>query len=325
MIDNNLTALIEIIEDKLQRYILNVISNISIKRGKIKKLALTPVDKTYPPGVTTEQILNDPDNTIVDVVPQYRESLPGEVCLLPKEAKDKVIISMVEAHKIIQQIKNGIISINYTDERQCQKIITERLTGKIPVLIDLKNTISQSIVFNQDIKDGADELLSMAEKLITEINNNSVPQPKVSHAKSGKMDESRQDNDKAPSKGRSPISKKPIISEYLLSDIHRVCNNNQFDSISLDDFKVAINSPGNQLMAIKKGENLRVYYLISRLKGSISNNKDAGVWLNSILNTLGIKESTYKSKYSDVGKDDLNSKNEEFKSALDEIFDRHDT
>ena len=175
MIDSNLTALIENIEDKLQKYILDVIHNVSVKRGKITKLIFTSTEKSYPRDTTSEQILNDPDNIVIDVVPKHGVDLPGEVCILPQEAKERVINSMVAAYQTIQHIKNNIISLNYTNEAQGRKIVNERLIDKVPVLTDLEKALGQSIIFNRDIKNNGNELLDMTRKLIREISNDTQP------------------------------------------------------------------------------------------------------------------------------------------------------
>lgn len=116
----------------------------------------------------------------------------------------------------------------------------------------------------------------------------------------------------------------PLFSEYLISDIHKMCNRVQFADITSDGFKAIINDPasGGGKLIIRKGENLRVYYLIDRLKKTISDDNRGAIWLWGILTRLGIKESTYKSKYTEVGKDDLNERNKSFKNELDEVFRR---
>jgi hypothetical protein len=76
----------------------------------------------------------------------------------------------------------------------------------------------------------------------------------------------------------------PLFSEYLISDIHKMCNGVQFADISSDVFKTIINDPtsdGGKLI-MHKGENLRVYHLINSLKKTISDNNRGATWLRSL-------------------------------------------
>lgn len=115
-----------------------------------------------------------------------------------------------------------------------------------------------------------------------------------------------------------------IFSDYLLSDIHRLCNGVQFNTSSLEKFKATINNPANNVgvITICNGEKIRVYHLIDRLAKTITKDKERDEWLNAILPCLGIKTNTYRSKYADVGKDELNDKNKTFRSALTKILTR---
>ena len=169
MIDNNLTTLIENIEDKLQKHILDAISSVHIKRGKTKRLIITPLDKTYPADTTTDQILNDPDNIIIDVKPQQDIALPNESILLPKVKQEEIINRMVVAYRTIQSIKNNIMSLRYSDKQKSQDIVNDLLKDKASILSSLESVLANSTIFNLEFQEYRTELISMIKKLNNEI------------------------------------------------------------------------------------------------------------------------------------------------------------
>jgi hypothetical protein len=113
-----------------------------------------------------------------------------------------------------------------------------------------------------------------------------------------------------------------LFSEYLLSDIHKLCNGVQFETTTSDEFKDAMNDPANNgaKLKIRENEKVRVYHLIRHIKGKVANKDKSAIWLKDILKALNVKEVTYKSKYTEVENDDLNSKNKDFKEKLEQIL-----
>lgn len=109
-----------------------------------------------------------------------------------------------------------------------------------------------------------------------------------------------------------------LFDEYLLYRIHELCNGVQFECLSSDDFKNAINSPADYggKLAIRKNETMRVYHLIRSLKKELKNQEQSAIWLTDILAALNIKESTYCSKYAEVDNDTLGKKNKVFRHNL---------
>ena len=115
------------------------------------------------------------------------------------------------------------------------------------------------------------------------------------------------------------------FSHYLLSDIHKLCNDKLFVQMEVNVFQSIINNPqtANHIIQIKHGEKARAYHLIYKLGTFISSPDECRSWRTSLLTHLGIKESTYNSKYKEVENDDLNDKNISFKSDLDAVLNKN--
>lgn len=107
---------------------------------------------------------------------------------------------------------------------------------------------------------------------------------------------------------------------YLVSRIHRICNNIQFENMTELDLYAILNlQPANVGIVIKPDERMRVYYLVHKLYEYLKTD-DRTQWRSRILKTFGITEKSYKSKYKEPASDVPGRKSEEFVSEIDEIF-----
>jgi hypothetical protein len=107
----------------------------------------------------------------------------------------------------------------------------------------------------------------------------------------------------------------------LVSQIHRQCNNIQFENLSETDFYALLNlQPCNSRLTIKDREGIRVCYLIHKLYEYLQTDSRAQ-WRSAILASAGIKEEYYKSKYKEPLSEIPSQKNERFARCIDQIFD----
>lgn len=106
----------------------------------------------------------------------------------------------------------------------------------------------------------------------------------------------------------------------VVSAIHKLCNDEQFESISeLDLYSILNNQPCLATLKIKSGEKTRVCYLLHRLSERL---KCVGKteWRNEMLSKLNISQSYYASKYKEPESDIPSRKSEEFAGELREIL-----
>ena len=180
MDNTDLTKLIENIEDNLSSHITDIESLMKTEVGEITKLIFTKPNKTYPLTVTTEDVLNDPENIVVDVIEHSPfPAIKNLACILPKDKRDELLSKMQIGLSTIQDIKNQIISLGYTNRQVGTEITDERLKSKIPALTALEYAITQSNIGNQEVRESGSELLCMIKKLVSEIEkmDNKVVQP----------------------------------------------------------------------------------------------------------------------------------------------------
>lgn len=108
----------------------------------------------------------------------------------------------------------------------------------------------------------------------------------------------------------------------LIAAVHELCDGQQFESILPIEFFNAINLQGDSKLTIRKGEKVRVCYLLSCLQSKLEEEKRNN-WLNSMLAFLGIQMSFYRSKYREPVSDMPSRANENFAEALNEIMKNH--
>lgn len=114
--------------------------------------------------------------------------------------------------------------------------------------------------------------------------------------------------------------KEVLFTMELIANIHRLCNTQQFENTSEIGLYDALNFPASSTsLKIKKGERIRVCYLISKLYDSL-NSELRTEWRETILATLHIKESFYQSKYKEAGQDWASNTSREFARDLNEFF-----
>jgi hypothetical protein len=106
----------------------------------------------------------------------------------------------------------------------------------------------------------------------------------------------------------------------LVSLIHQECNNIQFENLSETDFYALLNlQPCNSKLTVKSDEKARVCYLIYKLYEYLKTESRAQ-WRTAILESAGIKEEYYKSKYKEPLSEIPSRKNEHFARCIDRIF-----
>lgn len=120
-----------------------------------------------------------------------------------------------------------------------------------------------------------------------------------------------------------PLKEKTFISMRLASEIHELCNNNQFELLSETDFYQLLNNlPAKATLTIKPGEKNRVYFLIHKILETIAEN-DKKEWKNYIFHKLDIQEAQYKSKYREPISQLPSKKSKEFAGKLEKIFSNY--
>jgi hypothetical protein len=170
MMDNNLTILIENIEDKLTKYCSDIINPIDVGKAGITSFVIAPADKVYPLTATTEDILNDPENIVVNVVPKYRPIFKGSVCILPEKTLNDLLPKMQIGSNTIRNIKNNLASLSYTDKQISVDVVKNELIDKIQTLEALKYALERSIICHPEIRQWSAELLEKLIQLLDRIN-----------------------------------------------------------------------------------------------------------------------------------------------------------
>ena len=106
----------------------------------------------------------------------------------------------------------------------------------------------------------------------------------------------------------------------LVSLIHSECNNIQFENISeLSLYSLLNLQPGNAKLNIKFGEKGRMSYLISKLYDYLKNDNKKD-WRTAILESVGIDEGYYQSKYKEPVSEFPSKKSKEFAERISKIF-----
>ncbi|MCC8089183.1 MAG: hypothetical protein LIO79_07970 [Rikenellaceae bacterium] len=107
----------------------------------------------------------------------------------------------------------------------------------------------------------------------------------------------------------------------LVSAIHNVCNNIQFENIAEVDLYAILNlQPTNAHLILKTGERTRMCYLIHKLYEYLKTDNRAQ-WRGIMLKNLEIREDFYKSKYKEAASELTGRKSESFAQRIDDIFE----
>ncbi len=118
---------------------------------------------------------------------------------------------------------------------------------------------------------------------------------------------------KAVAKSSIENAKSELFDMELIGALYKLCNQNQFENITQPDFYNALTSINSKkkLKCVKR-QNLKVYYLISRLKTKILDKSIAQEWDTSMIKALGLDPNTYNKK--------KNQANQEFKEEIDKLI-----
>ena len=129
-----------------------------------------------------------------------------------------------------------------------------------------------------------------------------------------------------PQKSSETINRDKNMSYFpmgLVSSIHELCNDKQFEDTTEIDFFHSLNLyPNYKPITPKKGEKTRICYLINQLSNTLSQEKK-DLWLKDFLKSIGIDYSFYRAKYRDAVGDLPSEANQEFAEALKEIFQKN--
>ena len=110
------------------------------------------------------------------------------------------------------------------------------------------------------------------------------------------------------------------FSTELLSLIHKICVEEQFENISQTDFYANINLyPCKNKLKIKTREKIRVCYLIFLMSEKLTK-QYRDEWRSQILKLLYIDESYYRSKYKEPVSDFPSDSNQKFAKEMESIF-----
>ena len=116
------------------------------------------------------------------------------------------------------------------------------------------------------------------------------------------------------------VSSAAYFDMGLVSAIHKLCNDQQFEAISeLDLYAMLNNQATLAVLKIKSGEKTRICYLIHCLSEKIKG-ADKAVWRVEMLRKLEISESYYGSKYREPVSDIPSQKSAQFAKELKSIL-----
>jgi len=106
----------------------------------------------------------------------------------------------------------------------------------------------------------------------------------------------------------------------LVSQIHNECNNIQFDNLSELNLYALLNlQPTNAKLNVKSGEKGRMSYLISKFYDYLKTDNQME-WRTAMLESAGIDEGYYQSKYKEPVSEFPSRKSKEFAERINRIF-----
>lgn len=128
------------------------------------------------------------------------------------------------------------------------------------------------------------------------------------------------EKEKKQTAAESAIKSGSYFDMKLVSLIHNECNNIQFENLSELDLYAILNlQPTNAKLIVKTGERTRMCYLIYRLYEWLKTDNRTE-WRTAILESAGIKEEYYKSKYKEPESEIPSRKSESFAQRINKIF-----
>lgn len=106
----------------------------------------------------------------------------------------------------------------------------------------------------------------------------------------------------------------------IVSQIHKECNGIQFENLTEMELYSILNLlPANVQLIIRKREKIRICYLISILYDYLKvENKTE--WRTAILNSIGIEEGFYNSKYKEPVSETPSRESKNFALSISKIF-----
>lgn len=111
-----------------------------------------------------------------------------------------------------------------------------------------------------------------------------------------------------------------FFSMSLIAPVYDLCNGNQFNIITDSQFFEAINlHPNSRPLVVRRHEKARVCFLIGMLSLKIAPDR-RDEWLQSILTSMNISFSYYRSKYRVPVSDLPSKKNREFAEVIKELL-----
>lgn len=124
-----------------------------------------------------------------------------------------------------------------------------------------------------------------------------------------------------PNDEKKNIPSRAYFNMGLISAIHELCNDKQFEQVSeLELYAILNNHPTPVVLKIKSGEKTRICYLIHRLSEKLKGG-EKNEWRSEMLRRLDIADSYYASKYKEPESDIPSRKSEEFAKELKQILE----
>jgi hypothetical protein len=128
------------------------------------------------------------------------------------------------------------------------------------------------------------------------------------------------EKEKAKQPTKPAITQGVYFDMQIVSAIHNQCNKIQFENITETDLYALLNlQETNAVLSVKSGERTRMCYLIYKLYKHLEIDNRAE-WRTAILDSTGIKEDYYKSKYKEPISEIPSRKSESFAQHIDRIF-----
>lgn len=243
-----------------------------------------------------------------------------------KEAIKEQTEETVKLHKPLNEANNRYDSIGYREhtaeeekqaEREYERLKAEydREKEKLDKLYDLQKEAKEEAL--QYFENRCDDIYLLSQHFMNILvkyvpdEKNKQDEPQANQEVREEQKETRKEEQQ---QGHEYFSMK------LLSAIHEVCVNEQFEAISEPDFYASMNLHHDKCrLKIKPREKVRVCYLLF-LMGETLSKPDKDEWLKGIRNLLGIDESYYRSKYKEPVSDFPSDSNQKFAKEMAVLF-----
>lgn len=112
-----------------------------------------------------------------------------------------------------------------------------------------------------------------------------------------------------------------LFDMRLISLIYQQFDKELWEHIEQSDFLDTLNNPifNMEKIVIRRGRANKMYYLIDKLQQKLPK-KENDIWLTQILQSIGIKHTTFQSKYRSVLGQEKSKSDIEFVEQLDLVF-----